>query len=414
MQLTGLKYGKRLMDIVDFPVARTLTESAVKEEIEKLITDSGGKCVVKPAFSGGVGKKGKAGLISIVENAEDADKARKELFFATHTYGNTTRQSKGVTFEEYVESDAELYVSITPSTLDRKPVMMLIVEGGVDVEDIPDDKKAIVPIDPLVGLKGFQVNDALLQLGCPKQFISPLVQHIPKLWDLYNNYGLTMIEINPIRMKKGKRPIPVACDVKATFDQDDPAYKRLELSREVFATELTPFESEINQLRTYQGQSDVVEINPGGTILPFMFGGGANSAATEVLGDRAIFSSDFGGNPPYQKMKDIATICYKYWLKQANVVQIIGGKANNTDIFVTFKAMLDALRENIQLNPDIHVVIGRGGPNLIQGMIYARDILDNLKIPYRMFGFDSSMIGVLNYTLELDRWLEEQKQKKQG
>ena len=412
MQLTGLKYGKRLMDIVDFPAARILTESAVKEEIEKLITDSGGKCVVKPAFSGGVGKKGKAGLIRIVENAEDADKARKELFFATHIYGNVTRQSRGVTFEEYVESDAELYLSITPSTLDRKPVMMLIVEGGVDVEDIPGDKKAIVPIDPLVGLKGFQVNDALLQLGCPKQFISPLVQNIPKLWDLYNNYGLTMIEINPIRMKKGRRPMPVACDVKAVFDQDDPAYKRLELPHEVFSTELTPFESEINQLRTYQGQSDVVEINPGGTILPFMFGGGANSAATEVLGDRAIFSSDFGGNPPYQKMKDIATICYKYWLKQANIVQIIGGKANNTDIFVTFKAMLDALRENIKLNPDIHVVIGRGGPNLVQGMIYARDILDNLKIPYRMFGFDSSMIGVLNYTLELDRWMEEQRQKK--
>ena len=92
------------------------------------------------------------------------------------------------------------------------------------------------------------------------------------------------------------------------------------------------FEMEINQLRTYQGQSDVVEINPKGTILPFMFGGGANSAATEVLGDRAIFSSDFGGNPPYQKMKDIANICYKHFLKQANIVQIIGGKANNTDI----------------------------------------------------------------------------------
>jgi hypothetical protein len=67
--------------------------------------------------------------------------------------------------------------------------------------------------------------------------------------------------------------------------------------------------------------------------------------------------------------------------------------------------MLDALRENIQLNPDVHVVIGRGGPNVVQGMIYARDLLDSMKIPYKMFGFDSSMIGVLNYTLELDAWI---------
>ncbi len=91
------------------------------------------------------------------------------------------------------------------------------------------------------------------------------------------------------------------------------------------------------------------------------------------------------------------------------MVTIIGGNANNTDIFVTFKAMLDSLRENIKLNPDVQVVIGRGGPNVVQGMIYARDLLDGLKIPYKMFGFDSSMIGVLNYALELDAWMESKK-----
>ncbi len=408
MQLTGLKYGRQLMDIVDFPVAKMLTETATKEEIEAMLKESK-KLVVKPSFMGSAGKKGKAGLIRIVDNYADADAARQELHFAKYKQGNAEHKAKGVTFEEFIESDAELYFSITTSTLDRKPVMMLIVEGGVEVEELPPEKKAIVPFDPFEGLKGFHVNDALIKLGCPKAFISPLVQQIPKLWELYNNYGMTMIEINPIRMKKGKRPMPVACDIKAAFDQDDPAHKRVKLPAEVFATELTDFETEINQLRTYQGQSDVVELNPNGTVLPFMFGGGANSAATEVLGDRAIFSSDFGGNPPYQKMKDIANICYKHFLKDANIVQIIGGKANNTDIFVTIKAMLDALRENIKLNPDIHVVIGRGGPNVVQGMIYARDLLDSLKIPYKMFGFDSSMIGVLNYTLELDAWLESKK-----
>ncbi len=62
MQLTGLKYGKQLMDIVDFPVAETLTETASKEEIEALLK-KGGKLVVKPSFMGSAGKKGKAGLV---------------------------------------------------------------------------------------------------------------------------------------------------------------------------------------------------------------------------------------------------------------------------------------------------------------------------------------------------------------
>ncbi len=118
------------------------------------------------------------------------------------------------------------------------------------------------------------------------------------------------------------------------------------LPAHLFAVDYSDFEQEINQLRTYQGQSDVYVINAKGTILAPTFGGGANSLVTEMLGDDAIISSDFGGNPPYEKMKEVARICFKHWLKQANVLFIIGGKANNTDIFVTFRAMADALREH--------------------------------------------------------------------
>ena len=110
--------------------------------------------------------------------------------------------------------------------------------------------------------------------------------------------------------------------------------------------DFSDFEQEINQLRTYQGQSDVYVINAKGTILAPTFGGGANSLVTELLGDDAIISSDFGGNPPYEKMKEVARICFKHWLKQTNVLFIIGGKSNNTDIFETFRAMADALREH--------------------------------------------------------------------
>ena len=48
MQLTGLKYGKLLMDVVDFPVAKMLTEDATKEEIEGMLKESG-KVVIKPS-----------------------------------------------------------------------------------------------------------------------------------------------------------------------------------------------------------------------------------------------------------------------------------------------------------------------------------------------------------------------------
>lgn len=406
MQISGLRYGARLLDLVEFPAAQCLLGSATNEEIEQLLAKSG-KLVVKPFFSGGVGKKGKAGLVKIVSSLEEALQAKEELYFASHTYGNKTVKSNGVTFEEFIPSELELYFSITDSTVERKPIFTITPSGGVDIESLPAEKKRIVWIDPFIGIKSFDITNALSDLGCPEKFISPLVQYLPKLWDLYYEFGVSTLELNPVRMmRKGSSYVPVACDLKAAFDQDNPDWKRIGFPTSIFLTETTKFESEINQLRTYQGQSDVVEINPNGTIIPFMFGGGANSASTETLGTKAIFASDFGGNPPYEKIYEISKIVMKHWIDQANVLLIIGGKANNTDIYVTFKGIFDALRDHFREfgKKPIYVVIGRGGPNLLQGMFYAKDILDTLKLPHKMFGFDTSMIRVLDYTKKIDGW----------
>lgn len=406
MQISGLKYGAQLLDLVEFPYAPFLTADANKEQIQNMLAQHK-KLVIKPFFAGGVGKKGKAGLVRIVDNVEDALQAKKELYFATHQYGSKTVTANGVTFEAFVPSEIEVYFSIATSTTHRKPIFTLSPFGGMDIETLPPDKKQVIWIDPFIGLKSFDITNALMDTGCPEQFISPLVQHLPKLWGLYDNYGLTTLEINPVRMMKAdNRIIPVACDLKAAFDQDNPAWKRMGLPSTIFQSDITPFEAQINQLRTYQGQSDVLELNPAGSIIPFMFGGGANSAATETLGSSAIFSSDFGGNPPYEKMYDIARIVFKHWLKNASVLLIIGGKANNTDIYVTFKGIFDALRDHMAAygRTPIYTVVGRGGPNLVKGMFYGKDILDTLKLPYKMFGYDTSMIQVLEYAKKIDQW----------
>ena len=413
MQISGLKYGARLLELVEFPFAPFLTADATKEEIQHLLNQHK-KLVVKPFFSGGVGKKGKAGLVRIVDNVVDALQAKRELYFAEHQYGAKTVTANGVTYEAFIPSEVEVYFSITASTLHRKPIFTISPWGGVDIEAMPPDKKNVTWIDPFIVLISFDITNALVDTGCPEPFISPLVQNLPKLWGLYDNYGLTTLEINPIRMmRKENQIVPVACDLKAAFDQDNPAWKRIGLPNTIFQSDITPFEAEINQLRTYQGQSDVLELNPSGTIIPFMYGGGANSAATETLGTSAIFASDFGGNPPYEKMYEIAHIVFKHWLAKANVLLIIGGKANNTDIYVTFKGIFDALRDHVAANGrrPVYTVVGRGGPNLIKGMFYGKDILDTLKLPYKMFGYDTSMIQVLEYAKRIDRWWAEMGRK---
>ena len=402
-------HGSRLLRFVGFPTSEVLGPDASEEEIKALI-DRHGSIFVKPVFKGGVGKKGKAGLLGRASDLKTALAEKERLYFVEHRVGHLRAKANGVTFEGAVPAEHEVYFSITDSTRFRAPTMTLTHVGGMDIEEVDKGQVAQVPFDSLTGLKAFVVANALSNLNAPKQIISPLVQNLPRLWELFHDFGMTTLELNPIRMQEDKkgRLVPVACDFKCGFDRDDPRWQRLNLPPHLFAADFSDFEQEINQLRTHQGQSDVYVINEKGTILAPTFGGGANSLVTEMLGDDAIISSDFGGNPPYEKMNAVASICFKHWLKPANVLFIIGGKSNNTDIFETFRAMADALREHFGKHgaTPLYVVAGRGGPNLVRGMGALRDTCEMLGLPYRLFGFDSAMSEVVDYAHKVNAWMK--------
>jgi succinyl-CoA synthetase beta subunit len=402
-------HGARLLKFVGFPATEILGPGASEEDIKALL-DRHGQVFVKPVFKGGIGKKGQAGLLGRAHDLKTALAEKERLYFVEHRSDDLSAKANGVTFEAGVPAEHEVYFSITDSTRFRAPTMTLTHCGGIDIEEVDRKLVATVPFDPLTGLKAFVVANALSEIGAPKEIISPLVQHLPKLWELFHDFGMTTLELNPIRMRQDSRGrlTPVACDFKCGFDRDDLRWARLDLPPHLFAADYSDFEQEINQLRTHQGQSDVYVINDKGTILAPTFGGGANSLVTELLGDDAIISSDFGGNPPYEKMKEVARICFRHWLRQTNVLFIIGGKSNNTDIHVTLRAMADALREHFSLHgpTPLYVVLGRGGPNLVRGMAALRDTCGALGLPYRLFGFDSDISQVIQYAKQADAWMK--------
>jgi succinyl-CoA synthetase beta subunit len=409
MQITGMLHGARLLQLAGFPVPEILGPDASEEAIKAML-EKHRQLFIKPVFKGGVGKKGKAGLVGRAKDLQTALKEKERLYFAEHRHGNVSAKANGVTFEAAVPAEHEVYFSLTDDTRFRAPTMTLTHRGGMDIEELDKTQIVSVPFNPMTGLKAFVVAHALSELKAPREIISPLVQHLPNLWDLFHDFGMTTLELNPIRLRpdaKG-RITPVACDFKCGFDRDDARWQRLNLPAQLFAADFSDFEQEINALRTYQGQSDVYVINDKGTILAPTFGGGANSLVTEMLGDDAIISSDFGGNPPYEKMKSVARICFKHWLKQSNVLFIIGGQSNNTDIFETFRAMADALREHFGRHgaQPLYVVAGRGGPNLVRGMGVLRDTCEALGLPYRLFGFDSAMSEVVDHARRVDAWMK--------
>ncbi len=180
-------------------------------------------------FKGGIGKKGKAGLLGRATDLQTALAEKERLYFAEHQVGHVKAKANGVTFEAGVPAKHEVYFSISDSTHFRAPTMTLTHMGGMDIEELDKSQVAMVPFDPLTGLKAFVVANALTEIGAPKEIISPLVQQLPKLWELFHDFGMTTLELNPIRMREDKkgRLTPVACDFKCGFDRDDPRWLRL-------------------------------------------------------------------------------------------------------------------------------------------------------------------------------------------
>lgn len=178
MQLAGMLYGSRLLDHVGFPAAEVLGPDASEDAI-KVTLDRHRMLFVKPVFKGGVGKKGKAGLIGKATTLEEALAEKERLYFAEHRHGNVVAKANGVTFEAGVAAEHEVYFSITDSTLFRAPTMTLTHKGGVDIEELDATELAQVPFDALTGLKAFVVANALTDIGAPREIISPLVQQSP-------------------------------------------------------------------------------------------------------------------------------------------------------------------------------------------------------------------------------------------
>ncbi len=231
-------YGSKLLSYVGFPTAEVLGPEAGEEEIQKLI-ERNGSVFIKPLFRGGIGKKGKSGLIGRASDLKTALKEIERLYFAEHRVGQISAKAKGASIEGAVPAEHEVYFAITDSTIYRAPTMTLTHRGGVDIEELDKSEIAEVPFDALTGIKSFLIANALSKIGAPKVIVSPLVQQLPKLWELFHHYGMTTLELNPIRMMPGKggRLIPVACDFKCGFDRDDHRWQRLDLPAELFAAD---------------------------------------------------------------------------------------------------------------------------------------------------------------------------------
>jgi succinyl-CoA synthetase beta subunit len=359
------------------------------------------------------GGRGKAGLVQKADSASEAIRSLKRLSAAEHN-GRLARTSYLV---EHVPAKQEVYTAITYDSRFLAPVITLSLRGGVEVESIPESEKRTFAVDVYQGLDAYQAGELLEALQCPRPVISPLARALVNLWDLFITSGMKMCEVNPWRITPDNRPM--ACDFKGIFDEANFKHRNLEFELPEYPENVSEFQEEMDRFsaQSYQGQAHVSDLGGRG-VLPILFGGGASTIVVETLvqsGGDPMFLSDFGGNPPYERMRGTAAICFKHKLAKAVVLLILGGKANNTRIDVTFQAVADALAEYAPLRTtELPVIVGRGGPRLVQGLLALQRCLEELGWPYTIFGHDTPITMVAQYAGQLCKYLTSQPPEKKA
>jgi succinyl-CoA synthetase beta subunit len=128
MNITGMLYGAPLLAHVEFPTSEVLGPGATEDEIQGMI-DRHKLVFIKPLFKGGVGKKGKSGLIGKASDLKTALAEKERLYFAEHRHGNVVAKANGVTFESGIPAQHEVYFAISDSTEFRAPTMTLTMRS---------------------------------------------------------------------------------------------------------------------------------------------------------------------------------------------------------------------------------------------------------------------------------------------
>ena len=162
MQVTGMLYGGKMLQFVDFPTSEVLGPEATEDAIKALI-DRCGSVFVKPIFKGGVGKKGNRADRS-GQGPENGVEGEGAALFRRASSRQSYAKAHGVTFEGAVPAENEVYFSITDSTRsapgdDPDP------SGRRRHRGVGKEQVANIPFDPLTGLKAFVVANALSELG---------------------------------------------------------------------------------------------------------------------------------------------------------------------------------------------------------------------------------------------------------
>ncbi len=189
----------------------TVAESP--EEAKKAAEQFGGTVAVKAQVL--TGGRGKAGGIKVVQEPADAEEAARQIL-GMDIKGHEVRQ---VLVEAGAAIASEMYLSITVDRAEKKPLILFSTEGGVDIEEVAENKpEALVKIyvDPLLGLLPYEVRELTFGAGLEGDVAKGVGKTLQNLYTAFTESDASLVEINPLVATEDGRVL--ALDAKVTVD----------------------------------------------------------------------------------------------------------------------------------------------------------------------------------------------------
>jgi succinyl-CoA synthetase beta subunit len=334
-------------------VARTA--DAARAAAERM----GGRVAVKVQVQ--IGGRGKGGGIALVRSADEAARAAERMLREGFNGTPVTR----VLVEQLVDIRGEFYCAITLDRGARRYLAMVSSRGGMNIEDIAhDDPGAIrrAEIDPLVGLKDFQVR--WLTGHLPQEARAGASALLPKLYDVLLTNDATLVEVNPLALLADGNVVPL--DSKVTVD-DNALYRHADLAelRAEFPVDPTQALANEKGLQYVKLEGDVGIIGNGAGLVMSTL-----DVVSQAGGKPANFL-DVGGGASAESMATSLEVVLSDPAVRSVLVNIFGGITRGE---LVARGTLEALE---RVDARVPIVVRLDGTNAEEG----RRILEQANHP---------------------------------
>jgi succinyl-CoA synthetase beta subunit len=228
-----------LFEKYQVPVLQGLI-ATTPEQAQKAAEQIGGTVVVKAQVK--TGGRGKAGGVKVAHTPEEAKQAAEKIL-GLDIKGHIV---KTVMIAQGAKIAKEFYFSVLLDRSNRTFLALCSVEGGMDIEQLAEERPealAKVPIDAVKGIDLAKATEIAKLGGFDDELAAKVAPVFVKLYEVFKKEDTTLVEVNPLVLSEDGEII--ALDGKVTFDDNaEFRHEREELQRD----ELDPLETKAKQM----------------------------------------------------------------------------------------------------------------------------------------------------------------------